>query len=1136
MREAPDQSQQIKELIATHLQAVQSTQQVDRHDLIASLVEDLEALLADTGRRQTADPTNVADTLPAVLSVPEDAARSRTLPHGHEATLPPHEVDAAVTLPHRESHVLQIRTSTSQVTTQRFGDYELIEEIARGGMGVVYKAKQSSLDRVVALKMILSGDLAGEEEVQRFRTEAESAANLDHPGIVPIYEIGEHKGQHYFSMGFVDGMSLADRVKDGPLAPQEAAKIIQKVADAVAYAHDKGVIHRDLKPANILLDTAGESKVTDFGLAKRVESESDLTRTGAVMGTPSYMPPEQAAGKTAEIGAAADVYSLGAILYCLLTGRPPFQSANTMDVLLQVLHTEPVSPRALNPGIPQDLETICLKCLHKDPHRRYTSARALSLELARFLVSKPILARPVGAVERVWRWCKRKPVVAGMSLTIVAIVMVSTVVLSALAILALEARERAFQESAKSKQAAANLKIEKEVARKSQYIANINLTPRYLREGNVLAAEKLLEELAPKTGDIDYRRFEWFYLQNQMRAAKKPVGNQSRRSASRVDAESQPTTGMEVSFLADTHAIALDGLSERIAIGQKDAKLQLHHIGTQVDQVIETPHASVISSVQFSRDGKQLLTTGLDRNVALWDAQSGLAAQVFTDHPADVIVATFSNNQQWLAAGCADGSIVVRDAKSGEEQYRFHRAEQQRKQAEQLPDEMREMIRKSLREKSERGNDAIDHIRYSPSDQWLSYSERGGYVHILAAATGRELTNLPPSIRVEFFPDDERALLLAHSGAISIRSLTEQKELRVLVPQDAATWTKPPALAVGPRGEYAAVSQAGHIEVWDPQTGDRVLEWGAGSSGVAALAFSPDATRLASLGRNGTVQIWEIPTGIPVLSIDASFPTPRSTTGPRSQLRFTADGAYLLVAHLDRTFLVRGEPDDARVTTPPQTIEKPMPTAIHVHIASMLQSRARGRMLQIGLAMHNYHSTYKNLPQPAIVDQDGRALLSWRVALLPFLGEQELYESFHLDEAWDSPHNARLLEKIPDVYRDGSGMASTGYTNLRIPVGPGLLFEKGKTSRFSDVLDGMSNTIMVFETNHDGAVPWTQPADVETEISELLSFVGQHHNHGAWVMLTDGAIGFLPRDFDDDGMQAALTRAGGEPYSLTLHK
>jgi serine/threonine protein kinase len=286
-----------------------------------------------------------------------------------------------------------------------FGEYELLEEIARGGMGVVFKARQVKLSRIVALKMILAGDLAGEEEIQRFKIEAEAAANLDHPGIVPIYEIGDHEGQHYFSMGFVDGISLAERVKEGPVPSQEAAWIVSQVAKAIAHAHSKGVIHRDLKPANILLDAKGEPRVTDFGLAKQIQSHRDLTRTGAVMGTPSYMPPEQAAGKSF-IGATADVYSLGAVLYAILTGRPPFQSANIVDTIMQVLECDPVPPRQLDSQIECDLETICLKCLAKSPNRRYASAAELVDDLERFLNDQPIQARPPGIWERTSQWAR----------------------------------------------------------------------------------------------------------------------------------------------------------------------------------------------------------------------------------------------------------------------------------------------------------------------------------------------------------------------------------------------------------------------------------------------------------------------------------------------------------------------------------------------------------------------------------------------------------------------------------------------------------------------------------------------------------------------------------------------------------
>ncbi len=256
-----------------------------------------------------------------------------------------------------------------------FADYELLEEIARGGMGVVYKARQRSLNRTVAVKMILAGHLASLADHERFHAEAEAAANLDHPGIVPVFQVGEHEGQHFYSMGFVDGQTLTERLAQGPVAPREAALLARDVAEAVQYAHSQGVVHRDLKPGNILLDRAGRPRVADFGLAKRVASETHLTMTGQVLGTPSFMPPEQARGQTDEIGPSADIYALGAVLYAMLTGRPPFQAATSLDTLNQVLTRDPVPPRQLNAQVPPDLETIVLKCLEKSPARRYRSGQ-----------------------------------------------------------------------------------------------------------------------------------------------------------------------------------------------------------------------------------------------------------------------------------------------------------------------------------------------------------------------------------------------------------------------------------------------------------------------------------------------------------------------------------------------------------------------------------------------------------------------------------------------------------------------------------------------------------------------------------------------------------------------------------------
>ncbi len=279
---------------------------------------------------------------------------------------------------------------------QSFGDYELLDVLGRGGMGIVYRARQRSLNRFVALKMILHGDMASPEDLSRFRTEAKAAAQLNHPHIVPVHEAGEHEGQAYFSMRLVEGQTLAALLARGPLQPREAARYLATIARAVQYAHERGILHRDLKPSNILIDRESEPHVTDFGLAKRVSGEgarSGGTATGAIVGTPAYMAPEQVSNRRGTLSPASDVYSLGVILYEMLTGRPPFQAPSPLDTLLLVLDQYPVPPRLLNPGVDTDLEMICLKCIQKEPELRYPSANALAADLEAYLHGESLSVR-----------------------------------------------------------------------------------------------------------------------------------------------------------------------------------------------------------------------------------------------------------------------------------------------------------------------------------------------------------------------------------------------------------------------------------------------------------------------------------------------------------------------------------------------------------------------------------------------------------------------------------------------------------------------------------------------------------------------------------------------------------------------
>jgi WD40 repeat protein/tRNA A-37 threonylcarbamoyl transferase component Bud32 len=526
-----------------------------------------------------------------------------------------------------------------------FGDYELLNEIARGGMGVVYKARQMNLNRTVAIKMILAGHLASDEDVKRFYTEAEAAANLEHPSIVPVYEIGQHNGQHFFSMGYVDGSSLAERVKEGPLPIKQAVLLTKKVAEAIEYAHSKGVVHRDLKPANILIDQLGEPRVTDFGLARNLRQESGITRTGTVMGTPSYMPPEQAAGKTDEVGPLSDVYSLGAILYCLITGRPPFLAASVMDTLMQVLDKEPAAPSLLNPLIHRDIETICLKSLQKDPAQRYESAGELAADLGRWLNGEPILARAVSRTERVWRWGKRNPSLA-LACSIACCLAIALAIGGPLvAIRQSSLRREADLSAAKAQKSEALARESEENSKREENRAVVN-------ETRARAAET--EAKTQTVRAVDFAK----NIQRQMR-------QESIQRAGELMAKND---------LAGAHFALTRAVPDEEETNTAERQQALNRLGAvwnempRITQFWNLPTDAVYVDLNESED--RLITVDSNREATLWDTSTGkLAAGPFRQKSPIWRAALNKNGDILATAGGSlgfGGELVLWDVNTGE--------------------------------------------------------------------------------------------------------------------------------------------------------------------------------------------------------------------------------------------------------------------------------------------------------------------------------------------------------------------------------------------------------------------------------------------------------------------------------------
>ena len=685
----------------------------------------------------------------------------------------------------------------------RFGDYELLEEIARGGMGVVYRARQISLNRIVAIKTLLFGQLAGKAAFDRFRAEAETVAHLQHPNIVGIHEIGEADGQPYFSMDYVAGRSLADIVKHHPLPARLAAVYVRKIAQAVHYAHTQGVLHRDLKPANVLIDEADEPRITDFGIARRLTGDSELTLTGQVVGSPNFMPPEQGSGSKAKLGPTADVYGLGALLYYLLTARPPFVAETFEATLTQVLNIEPVAPRQLNPGLPLDLETICLKCLEKDPARRYTSAGELADELERFLKGEPTRARPIGAFGKTGRWCRRKPALAAMAAGLVIAI--------AIGVGGIFIQWRRAEEIAGRERALAEVRL------RERYASDMAVVQSRMHEGNFNMARQVLTEYLPKSGQPDLRGFEWYLYYRLTR------GDHLREIVNSGGINSMAST-RDGSLLA----------AGRWAGGV----ILVDPVNSTLKQRLPTAGAQVCS-VAFSPD-ERLLAVGSDQKiwpsgtpdgvVEIWDLET---YQVVAQLKARAPRIAFSPVDKLLAVG-SGGELVGRN--SGE--VLLWRYDQPDLELERLPDS---------------GGRPL----FSPDGKLLVTGLRDLQLMVWDVATRHQIARAPAGaslITMKFSPAGDIFATGNDDGTIRLWDTTTHRVVGIL----AGHTKRVTGIEFLNGGKLLASSSNDQtVRVWDLQK-QEVLARHQGASAFEAMTVCAPGKTLVTPTTSGSLQFWPV--------------------------------------------------------------------------------------------------------------------------------------------------------------------------------------------------------------------------------------------------------------------------------------
>lgn len=974
-----------------------------------------------------------------------------------------------------------------------FGDYELLEEIARGGMGVVYKARQINLKRVVALKMILAGQLAGEEDVKRFYTEAEAAANLDHPGIVPIFEIGEHQGQHYFSMAYIEGESLADRVANGPLPPREAAEIVKKICEAMAYAHERGVIHRDLKPANILIDQTGQPKVTDFGLAKRTEADSNLTGTGQILGTPSYMAPEQASGKVEDVGPLADVYALGAILYCLLTGRPPFQAANPMDTLLQVLGKEPVAPRKLNERIHVDLETICLRCITKEQGKRYRDSNELADEIGRFLNGEPIHARPISPGERAFRWCRRHPARFGLIAATVALLVAGSVIGTVVS----KQRET-------SRQAAAFAYQEKLLSTQSE-----------IDKGKYVQALDLLEQTT-----VDERSVEFGIIEQQVRGQLTDVVPPDLETGEQIQLAMLTENG-DALWLSSTDLVLAD---------RDDGSVKQHLEISSVARAVELNADPGFLSARVLPDGRWLIAVrekgditkldklnqrirendqysrciflsvsiekGIDpsfRRLCVTDNEwSGLGERIVSDQVVGGISRNWyldmvsARESRVLSLWNIDTKELVfeRDVKSktdgAQVKYAINSTGTHlvflHEQAEELEDRSRRIIDSKL-ETVNLKNGESSWMALAPSFfNTMAISDDGAFFAAVTAGSKVEIWDLnsatcqavyesPRPVRTIIFSQQGDLIALSGEQGVDVANWRQNESIKYLSGHRVLQFAGP--------NQLLCLTGRNRYFVWDYEYGD-VPMWQHPNPAASIFfpkvnhfEFSDDGKRLLSVNVGGSLRVWDFEkTGYEINAFEA-FPNSRGVLGPDGK-------AVAFATRSGNEFVVRlCNVDDGSLIHEfgPHKGANAVGIPANDRLIYMFQSQ-KGDTYESRMILSDWNGQILEVLSENNVAQFAMARAGYVVTLENALGPFNLYEFAPSKLRWSKPFPSKgMLPFTPPIeFSRESSMLAT------------YIYSADFTTDKQAAQDYLQNTVVVFEAKNGRVV---SQIDIESRLESL---------------------------------------------------